>query len=225
MYSYLYKYYPVENSVPFQESVSSTRTTNDKMSVRMNIRGRRRSRRSKSNDTRCRRTIPIAKSIAASISVSLSISISILFVTKFILFTEVSPHVISDDRVRSLDTSPALGRGYSIMTNGFLSTSSLMVDETTVPSYNYDCKLWFKEAKRYRQMMFVSWIRSLSFLQHFIWIDSNECDDYSFLISFQWLWLWFLSWLRLWLQSMNTFKLNWIQFNWIKFQMNTYTIY
>ena len=64
------------------------------LSVRMNICGRRRSQRSKSNDTRCRRTIPIAKSIAASLSVSLSISISILLVTKSILFTEVSPHVI-----------------------------------------------------------------------------------------------------------------------------------
>ena len=64
------------------------------LSVRMNICGRRRSQRSKSNDTRCRRTISIAKSIAASLSVSLSISISILLVTKSILFTEVSPHVI-----------------------------------------------------------------------------------------------------------------------------------
>jgi len=149
MYSYLYKCYPVKNSVPFQESVSYTITTNDKMSVRMNIRGRRSSRRSKSssssssyNDTRCRRTIPIAKAIAASISISLSISISIsiLLVTKSILFTEASPHVISDDRVHSLtNTSPALWWGYSITTNGFLPTC-LMVDETTVPSYNYDCK-------------------------------------------------------------------------------------
>jgi len=153
MYSYLYKCYPVKNSVPFQESISYTITTNDKMSVRMNICGRRSSRRSKSssssssyNDTRCRRTIPIAKAIAASISISLSISISILLVTKSILFTEASPHVISDDRVRSLNTSPALGRGYSIMTNGFLSIC-LMVDETTVPLYNYDCKFVIQRGK------------------------------------------------------------------------------
>jgi hypothetical protein len=52
---------------------------------------------------------------------------------------EGSPYVISDDRVRSLDTTPLLGRGYSIMTNSFQSTC-LMVDETSVPSYNYDCK-------------------------------------------------------------------------------------
>lgn len=50
---------------------------------------------------------------------------------------EGSPYVISDDRVRSLDTTPLLGRGYSIMTNSFQSTC-LMVDETSVPSYNYD---------------------------------------------------------------------------------------
>ena len=50
-----------------------------------------------------------------------------------------SPYIISDDRVRSLDISPVLGRGYSIMTNSFQSTC-LLVDETTIPSYNYDCK-------------------------------------------------------------------------------------
>jgi hypothetical protein len=53
---------------------------------------------------------------------------------------ESSPYVISDDRVRSLDITPVLGRGYSIGTNSFQSTC-LMVEETTVPSYNYDCKL------------------------------------------------------------------------------------
>ena len=55
---------------------------------------------------------------------------------------ESSPYVISDDRVRSLDITPVLGRGYSIGTNSFQSTC-LMVEETTVPSYNYDCKLFF----------------------------------------------------------------------------------
>ena len=49
---------------------------------------------------------------------------------------------ISDDRIRSMDITPVLGRGYSIMTNQFHSTC-LIVDETTVPSYNYDCELPF----------------------------------------------------------------------------------
>lgn len=48
-----------------------------------------------------------------------------------------SVYTISDDRIRSLDITPVLGRGYSIMTNAFHSTC-LMVDETTTPSYNYD---------------------------------------------------------------------------------------
>ena len=50
-----------------------------------------------------------------------------------------SPYIISDDRVRSLDVTPVLGRGYSIMTNSFQSTC-LNVVETTVPSYNYKCE-------------------------------------------------------------------------------------
>jgi hypothetical protein len=48
-----------------------------------------------------------------------------------------SPYVISDDRVRSLDISPVLGRGYSIMTNTYQSTC-LLVTDTTIPSYNYN---------------------------------------------------------------------------------------
>ena len=55
-----------------------------------------------------------------------------------------SPYVISDDRVRSLDVSPVLGRGYSIMTNSYQSTC-LLVDETTVPSFDYDCKVLFHQ--------------------------------------------------------------------------------
>ena len=54
---------------------------------------------------------------------------------------EASPYTISDDRIRSLDINPALGRGYSIATNSFKSTC-LMVDEVNTPSYNYDCKLF-----------------------------------------------------------------------------------
>ena len=57
----------------------------------------------------------------------------------FPLQTDASPYIISDDRVRSLDISPTLGRGYSIMTNTFQSTC-LSVEATTVPTYNYDCK-------------------------------------------------------------------------------------
>lgn len=53
--------------------------------------------------------------------------------------TEGAAMVISDDRVRSLDISPVLGRGYSIGTNSFQSTC-LIVDETTTPSYNYEYK-------------------------------------------------------------------------------------
>jgi len=46
-------------------------------------------------------------------------------------------YILSDDRVRSLDATPVLGRGYSIMTNSFQSTC-LDIDVTSVPSYNYD---------------------------------------------------------------------------------------
>lgn len=50
-----------------------------------------------------------------------------------------SPFIISDDRVRNLDITPALGRGYSIMTDAYHSTC-LLSEMTTTPSYNYDCK-------------------------------------------------------------------------------------
>lgn len=50
--------------------------------------------------------------------------------------TQSNPYTVSDDRIRSLDITPVLGRGYSIMTNSFQSTC-LNVDQTTVPSYNY----------------------------------------------------------------------------------------
>lgn len=62
-------------------------------------------------------------------------------VTLFLPGTQSSSSIysISDERVRSLDITPVLGRGYSIMTNQYHSTC-LVVEETTVPSYNYDCK-------------------------------------------------------------------------------------
>lgn len=50
-----------------------------------------------------------------------------------------SPFLLNDDRIRNLDVTPVLGRGYSVMTNTFLSTC-LDGAQTTVPSYNYDCK-------------------------------------------------------------------------------------
>jgi len=64
--------------------------------------------------------------------------ISIIAVS-FLLQVEGNPFLISDDRVRKLDIAPVLGRGYSIMTDTYMSTC-LIVDDTTVPSFNYDCK-------------------------------------------------------------------------------------
>ena len=66
-------------------------------------------------------------------------SLCALVVASLLPSVTTSPYVISDDRVRSLDITPVLGRGYSIMTNSFQSTC-LDVKNTTVPSYNYDCK-------------------------------------------------------------------------------------
>ena len=65
---------------------------------------------------------------------------TVTFLTAFVLaVVSGSPYVISDERVRSLDITPTLGRGYSVMTNSYQSTC-LVVANTTVPSYNYDCK-------------------------------------------------------------------------------------
>ena len=67
------------------------------------------------------------------------------FVAVFLPTVESSsPFIVADDRVRSLDISPVLGRGYSIMTNTFMSTC-LVVEQTTVPSFNYDCKFQGKD--------------------------------------------------------------------------------
>ncbi len=65
--------------------------------------------------------------------------IALLLAAIFIPAANGNPYVISDDRVRSLDITPVLGRGYSIMTNSYQSTC-LQVSETSVPSYNYECK-------------------------------------------------------------------------------------
>ena len=53
-----------------------------------------------------------------------------------LLLIDASSFTIVDERVRSLKTSPALGRGYSVGTNNYHS-NCLMPDETTSPSYNY----------------------------------------------------------------------------------------
>ena len=62
--------------------------------------------------------------------------------------TDGAAMVISDDRVRSLDIAPVLGRGYSIGTNSYQSTC-LIVDETTTPSYNYECKYFLLLSFKY----------------------------------------------------------------------------
>ncbi len=67
-------------------------------------------------------------------------------VTLYLPFVRGAPYMLSDDRIQRLDIVPVLGRGYSIMANNFLSTC-LDHNETTVPSYNYDCK-WEKMYKR-----------------------------------------------------------------------------
>ena len=72
-------------------------------------------------------------------SILLSVSLSVLTVLSVLNFANASPYIISDDRVRNLDVTPQLGRGYSIMTNSYQSVC-LMVEETTIPSFNYDCK-------------------------------------------------------------------------------------
>ena len=76
-------------------------------------------------------------------SCSIRRSIALLAVICLSRGTDASPYTISDDRVRSLDINPVLGRGYSIATNSFKSTC-LMVDEVNTPSYNYDCKSYEK---------------------------------------------------------------------------------
>ncbi len=63
-----------------------------------------------------------------------------IFAAIFLPAANANPFVINDERIRSLDITPQLGRGYSIMTNSFQG-NCILVNETSVPSYNYDCKL------------------------------------------------------------------------------------
>jgi hypothetical protein len=70
-------------------------------------------------------------------------TIACLATTTQIAHAEVmgnNDYMLSDDRVRSLDITPVLGRGYSRSTNKFLSTclKSLTAAETTVPAFNFD---------------------------------------------------------------------------------------
>ena len=51
------------------------------------------------------------------------------------------PFTIHDDRVRSLEISPTVGRGYSVGTNSYQS-NCLIVDKNTTPSCNDDCKFF-----------------------------------------------------------------------------------
>ena len=70
------------------------------------------------------------------------ISVVIGLVACYLPVAQGSPYIISDDRIRSLDVTPVLGRGYSVMTNSFQSIC-IKVNAVTVPSYNYECKyLW-----------------------------------------------------------------------------------
>ena len=69
----------------------------------------------------------------------MTLALLVCIIARYIHSVDGAPYFLSDDRVRNLDVTPVLGRGYSIMTNNFLSTC-LDGAETTVPSYNYLCK-------------------------------------------------------------------------------------
>ena len=70
---------------------------------------------------------------------NITLFITVIGIAFYLPATKGAPTSISDDRIRSLNVVPVLGRGYSLGTNSFQSTC-LMVDEVTTPSYNYDCK-------------------------------------------------------------------------------------
>jgi len=59
--------------------------------------------------------------------------------------------VVNDWRIQNLDITPVLGRGYSMAT-GNLHSSCMVVQETTVPSYDYD--YYFTEIKSSDQKSF-----------------------------------------------------------------------
>lgn len=65
--------------------------------------------------------------------------LAIILTSLFIESLADSIYTISDERVRDIDITPVLGRGYSIMTNQYHSTC-LVVEKTTTPSFNYKCE-------------------------------------------------------------------------------------
>jgi len=68
---------------------------------------------------------------------NITLFITVIGIAFYLPATKGAPTSISDDRIRSLNVVPVLGRGYSLGTNSFQSTC-LMVDEVSTPSYNYD---------------------------------------------------------------------------------------
>lgn len=74
---------------------------------------------------------------------NIKVLIAVARITFFLSVVEGSPYTITDDRARSLDVTPVLGRGFSVATNSFYSTC-LNVDQMTSPSYNYDRKFIFQ---------------------------------------------------------------------------------
>lgn len=149
-----------------------------------------------------------------------------------------APTMLSDDRVRNLDITPVLGRGYSIMTNSFLSTC-LDHNETSVPSYNYDCKcsmpsgLWHLDIKAFNEL----WCLQLKYVQNDLFTDTTfyfpTCHHISTYFTLQkpslpispvqviWMLLWLtyrihlltLTWKSTWLKSQHQELIGSIQEN------------
>jgi hypothetical protein len=82
------------------------------------------------------RVLPLSKT-----AISLAVYIVIVLLTECCSSSSDSVY-IDDARIQSLDIAPVLGRGYSIMTNTYQSTC-VLVQETTTPSFNFDCKFYF----------------------------------------------------------------------------------
>ena len=83
------------------------------------------------------------------ITVPMLLLLQILLLVQVAVVTVMAaPYFLSDDRIRDLDITPSLGRGYSVMTNEFQSTC-LKLDVTSVPAFNYERKFKFKKRKRF----------------------------------------------------------------------------
>lgn len=70
---------------------------------------------------------------------NISIAVALCLAALRLPHSECSPYFLQDDRVRDLDATPVLGRGFSIMTNTFAATC-LQTEQSTTSSYNYDRK-------------------------------------------------------------------------------------